>query len=326
MRINPSGNVGIGATDPSQALTISRSSGANSVIYLTTDTGQAGVRLLAGTGTTNRATRIDFLNGVASGTTPRWTLLNDYSQNGTNDFRFINSDTSTSVLTLLQNGNVFIGTTSPSQDLDIRKTKVGSTVSLRIRNDSTSADSHATINLAVNEASSDPYIAFDYAQANLWILGVDGSDSDKFKLSNNGSTYLPGAGDILTVTTGGSVGINTTSPTMRFQVADVGATISGGNAISTSTMKGIRLENTNNSTESVGLWFNTGGNHWSGISGQRTTDISSWSTDLRFYTHETNTVDLTYARERMRISSEGNVGIGSTSPLARLSISQDTDA
>lgn len=106
------GNVGINSTNPGERLVVNAASGGNSIIYATTDTGQAGLKLLAGTGSTNRATRIDFLNGVASGTVPRWTLLNDYNQNGTNDFRFIKEDQSTSVLTLYQSGNVGVGTTT----------------------------------------------------------------------------------------------------------------------------------------------------------------------------------------------------------------------
>jgi hypothetical protein len=51
--------------------------------------GQAALRLLAGSGSINRAARVDFLNGVNSTTVPRWTLLNDYNQDGTNDFNII---------------------------------------------------------------------------------------------------------------------------------------------------------------------------------------------------------------------------------------------
>jgi hypothetical protein len=52
-------------------------------------TGQAALRLLAGSGSTNRAARVDFLNGVVSTTVPQWTILNDYLQDGTNDFNII---------------------------------------------------------------------------------------------------------------------------------------------------------------------------------------------------------------------------------------------
>ena len=52
-------------------------------------TGQAALRLLAGSGTTNRAARVDFLNGVVSTTAPRWTLLTEYNQDGTGDFNLV---------------------------------------------------------------------------------------------------------------------------------------------------------------------------------------------------------------------------------------------
>ena len=73
-------------------------------------------------------------------------------------------------------------------------------------------------------------------------------------------------------------------------------------------MKGLKLRYLHlNSDESVGVWFGTNGSHWSGISGQRKNAASTWGTDLRFYTHEDAVADLTYARERMRIDSAGNI-------------------
>jgi hypothetical protein len=78
-------------------------------------------------------------------------------------------------------------------------------------------------------------------------------------------------------------------------------------------MKGLTISNSSNDETSVGLWFGTNTAHWSGISGQRNDD-GTWDTDLRFYTHEAATIDLTYSRERMRIDGDGNVGIGTPSP------------
>jgi hypothetical protein len=117
----------------------------------------------------------------------------------------------------------------------------------------------------------------------------------------------------------GNVGIGLTSPIdTKLVIKEVPATIVGGNAVHGSTMKGIKLQTTLNGVESVGLWFGTNsGTHWSGISGQRTTNsagtgVDGWATDLRFYTHEYASANLTYARERMRIDGEGRLGLGVT--------------
>jgi hypothetical protein len=105
---------------------------------------------------------------------------------------------------------------------------------------------------------------------------------------------------------------NTPASYARFNLFDTGVVITNGNAIAGTNMKGIFVENTNNGDESIGVWFRTGSNHLSGISGQRDDNTAGWGTDLRFYTHERNTADLTYTRERVRISTEGNLLIGTT--------------
>ena len=106
------------------------------------------------------------------------------------------------------------------------------------------------------------------------------------------------------ITADGNVGINHADPTVRLYVKDTGADISNGNAILNSTQKGIRLEVNSNDDKSLGLWFTTGSHH-SGISGQRSNASLNWGTDLRFYTHEGATNDLTYTRERIRLSCNG---------------------
>jgi hypothetical protein len=124
------------------------------------------------------------------------------------------------------------------------------------------------------------------------------------------------SGDGLIVKGAGSsinVGIGEDSPDSRLGILETPATIVGGNAINGSTMKGIKLKTNLNGAESVGVWFGTNGNHWSGVSGQRSNSASTWGTDLRFYTHEDASNDLTYSRERLRIDSSGNVLVGKTS-------------
>jgi hypothetical protein len=104
------GNLNINTTGTNEAFLVLNSG-------LTSGTGQAGIRIFAGYGAINRASRIDFYNNVISTTIPRWTIINDTSQNGTNDLQFQSANTSR--MTILSGGNIGIGTNSPGALLDL---------------------------------------------------------------------------------------------------------------------------------------------------------------------------------------------------------------
>jgi hypothetical protein len=65
---------------------------------------QAGLRLIAGCTSLNRASRIDFLNGATSRTTPQWTIINDYNQDGTNDLSIVNCNPAIRPFKMFQSG------------------------------------------------------------------------------------------------------------------------------------------------------------------------------------------------------------------------------
>ena len=92
MRINPVGNVGIGTTNPQAYLHITNNGSSG---------GQPGIRL-ENTSARHLASRIDFYNYNKF---QAWTLINDYDQNGTNEFRII-TGSNPNVFTIAQNGNV----------------------------------------------------------------------------------------------------------------------------------------------------------------------------------------------------------------------------
>ena len=183
------------------------------------------------------------------------------------------------------NGNVGINQTSPTSKLHVD----GGT---------------RTSTLAWGDTDNAPLAALSYGSN---YVTVETNDVYGIRIITNGSTRM-------TFDTVGNIGINTTVPAYKLHIFESGSNITGGNAISNSTIKGLVLNQMINENQSIGVWFSTNGSHWSGISGQRNDYTTTWGTDLRFYTHENATNDLTYTRERMRIASEGNVGIGTTTP------------
>ena len=89
LRITSAGLVGINSTSATQLLDVHNNvSGENAKIKIfSANGGQAGLELIAGTSSANRASRIDFTN-INTSTSPQWTIINDYQQDGTNHLGF----------------------------------------------------------------------------------------------------------------------------------------------------------------------------------------------------------------------------------------------
>ena len=185
-------------------------------------------------------------------------------------------------------GNVGIGTTSPTGTYG--KLSVAGGISIL-------NDNNAKLEIGrYSSGASNSYIKL-------------GANSNSLRITNNTDIA-----DIFTIENGGNVGIGTTVPSSKLSV-DAGAGTPAFN-------NGIAIL-TGNSTFTSGhggiLQFQNEDVITAAIRGVRE---SGWGSGLALYTHNTssgNTFGTTVV-ERMRITEDGNVGIGTAGPLGPLEV------
>ena len=205
-------------------------------------------------------------------------------------------------VTLFHNNNAKIATTVSGIDVTGTATMDGLTV------DGTGAEV-----ISVNSAANGSQIAFDSATTSTdWSVGIANDATDDFLIYQGGA----GTGDILLYTDGterlrvlhgGNVGIGTTSPDDKLEVRGSGSqTVSIGSTAYDQQLTLKLLEGTDQVNPSGGYLKYDGLNNY--------TALGTISTAL------VETDRLVIARD------SGNVGIGTSSPSARLTVDGGTSA
>ena len=320
MTILNSGNVGIETTTPGTALQVGGlDDGSNYDITL-------GWNAVAGDAVGTKRSALTFKTGQNSVNQEdiyKWdiAMLAATATNATENFgsdlaflRSTRSSTDVDAVTMLlsRTGNVGIGTTSPDRALEVESTSgIGSMV--------LTGTTGSTLYFRPT-ASYSP-------GGNFGIL-VTGGSGPEFLSTMKFSGYHTSSGGVNTIMTlkgDGNVGIGTTLPvsslnitttktvaldtaakflTLGLTVDDLtaGDTAGGGGGIA------FRSKNDNSGTQVV----------FGAIDAiKESANVSDFKGALRFFTNQNSTgVPL----ERMRIDSSGNVGIGTTSPVARLDV------
>jgi len=337
------GNVGIGTTGPLSPLTIYKDREAFDAY---------GDLMLAGTNaaTSDAMHSIIFQYKTNDGTYQSEirsfaTVPNSHGAT----LQFLTDDTIGNIqprMTIDRTGNIGIGTTNPNARMEIQgnaSNGLALNVSSVLYVNGTSGNvgigtTSSAYNLEVYKALGNVWQKIQGVEAdrnagimvqndaNIWTFGVDGATlPDSFVIADNEGT---GANQRLVITTTGNVGIGTTTPL----VASVPVFGGEGVTILGSTVGTLELAASSDIDEAHGgrlSFVNTANSNAgastrqliAGISGAIETTDSNAGDDsgghLIFYTKiEAGNTN----QERMRITSTGNVGIGTVSPLKKLSV------
>jgi hypothetical protein len=306
MRITEAGNVGIGTTSPVTGLDVRTSPYSNTTarfgttrpIYIVNDDPIIGFNQY-------------YDSGWKAGTSG-WS--GNVGLNASGDIYFNTSTASVAAnaavtnnlrMTILNNGNVGIGTTSPTAKLEVTGNILATEGA--IYSYTTSGEASVSTSYSGNQM---------YMFNNSSAYGLYSTDYGSLFIRTK-STGLLNIYDKIYATSTGNVGIGTTSPVKKLQVS-TNVSGDGGNLLLTN------LHDVDGDTASI-LFSMTDTNFYNkaGIYFERTTTQGRGS--LHFATNDQNGSDnVTKADARLSITSGGNVGIGTTSPNSRLEIGGTT--
>jgi hypothetical protein len=264
IRIDTSGNVGVGTTSPAQRLSVS--SGTNNDGILITNTSTAN--------TTAKTARVGFVGTDISGTIKEaaniYVVPDDVNYVGARmSFYTRGSDTVAEHMTIASSGNVGIGTVVPVAKLDV----IGSGSNGTIRAAHPGNTSFGVVILAETTAGTDdPAIVIkNYNGGSPVTYGIVCKDNGSLAF-NSGITPTGGFGtERVRIDSSGNVGIGTASPTKKLDVVGAGAfttsvdgttlTVSGGGVgeqsgqiLQTNTYAGVPTPNKYLRVDGSGQW------------------------------------------------------------------------
>jgi len=294
MRIDGNGNVGIGTTDPSYTLEVAgpdsstgtikwKNAGSRKPGYLYSDS--AGVAIYD----TTLSTAGIYLAG-----------------NNRIDFRVNSSER----MRIDSTGAVGIGTTSPGYKLDVDG-------DIGLSGNIVDANTGEEIQIGTNDIR----VELKHLQSEYGLWARSPSLSTRAMGIDGASTYMglyTNSTEKVRITSDGNVGIGTTSPEGLLQISrDASTAYDGTNDSGQSNIgASLTIQNPNTTTNSfaqVNMQVSADSNRAVG----RIVTIAKGgaSSDMAFVTENTGV-----RGEKVRIASDGNVGIGTTTPSATLTV------
>jgi hypothetical protein len=231
--------------------------------------------------------------GFQTAGTDKWWLGRADSDQIASDAFFIGTDAGNAIdpgglnakLVIAQSGNVGIGTTSPTARLDVRRGDADGKI----------AEFHQNTGYGIDIGSSQSvaYISSGYNQRLDFKTDPTSGQTERMSILANGN-----------------VGIGTSSPTHRLDVLNDGG----------EQLRILAWDQSTSARANIDFWYlDAGGSPYQNSQISTLAAGNAGNGNLVFSTRPTSGA-LT---ERLRITSTGNVGIGTTSPDAKLSINAD---
>ncbi len=332
------GYVGIGTSSPGYLLDVQiPSTGVNQPVARFKNNVAGSNTTFALDSLSTKNSNFQFNNNAVA----KWYVGND----GSNDrYRILNSDANSNaeVFTILQNGNVGIGTTTPSTTLHIKTTSVASSAETLAKFEVSDASDYFSIfnNTSAN-ANFDPTFKGYTTRSGGYPLGFIGSvldaqdtgtvplitfqgrkdsgvavvNRDLFDFANYGTS-------VLRIKANGNVGIGTTTPAYKLDIA-VNAASDGVRVVNSLNSGFPAFVSVNNAAQTAS--YGITGSTYPVYGALNPSNTILYSTVDQVFMADGASSVIKFATggntERMRIAANGNVGINTTNPAnAKLEI------